>query len=231
MNTLIDREDLVFSPPQLGCVLCLAGLPGGGSRIYDRSPYGNYGSITGATWKRLPSGLWCLSFDGADDVVTVSDSPIFDVGGGLTISLWFRSDTQQSGRALAIHDESQYKYMLFIETNSTRFLGYLRSASGITELNYTHGGLDDSAWRMGALTFDKTLVSNRAKLFVNAQIVQQGDAYPEDISPGDEGIAVGRIGANYYQGDIALLMVFNRALSALEIQNIFNQQKHLFGVW
>jgi len=66
METLLySRVDaLMFSPPELGCVLYLSGLPNSGSKIHDRSPYGNHGAITGATWQRLPSGLWCLSFDG-----------------------------------------------------------------------------------------------------------------------------------------------------------------------
>jgi len=48
MKALDDREDLVFSPPELGCVHYLPGLPGGGSKIHDRSPCGNIGTITGA---------------------------------------------------------------------------------------------------------------------------------------------------------------------------------------
>src|SRR3990167_10553439 len=34
---------------------------------FDRSRYQNHGTITGATWKRLPSGVWVMSFDGTDD--------------------------------------------------------------------------------------------------------------------------------------------------------------------
>jgi len=35
--------------------------------IFDKSPYGSYGTISGATWVRLPNGLWVLDFDGTDD--------------------------------------------------------------------------------------------------------------------------------------------------------------------
>jgi hypothetical protein len=37
---------------------------------YSTSPAGNNGTITGATWSRLPSGLWVLNMDGSDDIVT-----------------------------------------------------------------------------------------------------------------------------------------------------------------
>ena len=60
MQGLLERDKIVLNPPALGTVLFLSGLPGSGNRIYDRSPYGRLGVITGATWKRLPSGLWYL---------------------------------------------------------------------------------------------------------------------------------------------------------------------------
>jgi hypothetical protein len=89
MKTLLDREDLVFNSSELGCVLSLSELPGGGSKIYDRSPYGNIGSITGAAWKRLPSGLWVLSFDGQDDYVDCGDNNSLEfTTGPFTLLAW-----------------------------------------------------------------------------------------------------------------------------------------------
>ena len=36
--------------------------------LEDISRYKNHGTLVGATWTRLPSGLWVLSFDGNDSV-------------------------------------------------------------------------------------------------------------------------------------------------------------------
>src|SRR3990167_5721859 len=38
---------------------------------FDRSRYQNHGTITGAVWKQLPSGVWVLSLDGIDDTITM----------------------------------------------------------------------------------------------------------------------------------------------------------------
>ena len=57
MKTRLDKDELVFNPPELGCVLYLPGLPGGGSRIHDRSPYANNGTVAGATWRHLPVSM------------------------------------------------------------------------------------------------------------------------------------------------------------------------------
>lgn len=67
------RDIVLFEPPEIGCVLDLTGLPSGGSKIYDRSPYGKVGTITGVTWLQTPGGIWCLSFDG----VASSTNPVY----------------------------------------------------------------------------------------------------------------------------------------------------------
>ena len=71
MKTLLNRSNLIFDPPPFDCVLYLSGLPGGGSSIHDRSPWGNHGSITGAVWKKLSNGLWHPGFDGSDDYISI----------------------------------------------------------------------------------------------------------------------------------------------------------------
>ena len=85
------RNKMIFDPPEIGCVLSLTGLPGGGSTIYDRSTYGNHqGTITGATWRYTPGGLWCLSFDGNDDYVRVPYSTSLDITDQITLELWVK---------------------------------------------------------------------------------------------------------------------------------------------
>jgi len=63
-----ELDEFLYEPPEIGTVLYMTGLPGGGSTIYDRSPYGSHGTIVGATWVR-EGGLWGLSYDGTNDYV------------------------------------------------------------------------------------------------------------------------------------------------------------------
>lgn len=92
------RNELLFEPPEIGCALSLMGLPGGGSTIFDGSPYGNQGMITGATWKWTPGGLWCLSFDGADDYASLGAGK-FDALTQCSVELWFRPDIDLDAQA------------------------------------------------------------------------------------------------------------------------------------
>ncbi len=77
-------------PPPANCVLHLTGYPPGGATITDFSGQGNHGTITGATWVRLPSGLWVLSFDG-DDYVGCGNAVNLQITNNLGIEVWFKT--------------------------------------------------------------------------------------------------------------------------------------------
>ena len=77
-----------FPPPEAGCVLYLPGYPAQGSILQDFSGQGNNGTITGATWERLPSGLWVQYFDGTDDYVNCGAVIAL---GECTFKFWFKS--------------------------------------------------------------------------------------------------------------------------------------------
>ena len=79
------------------CVLYLpltrnlrAGVNDDDTTVYDRSNFGNHGTIYGAVWQTLPSGKSALSFDGVDDYVEVADSPSLRVetNNQLTVMVW-----------------------------------------------------------------------------------------------------------------------------------------------
>ena len=97
MKTLIDVDEQVFSPPEPGNVLYLPGLCGGSNKIYDRSPYANIGTITGATWGKTPGGVWCLSFDGSDDCVNCGNDASLDIADAITIEVWLKLPSAPSG--------------------------------------------------------------------------------------------------------------------------------------
>ena len=83
-----DMNKLLFGASEPDSVLSLPGLPGGGSKIYDRSSYGNNVTVMGATWKVLPSGLWHLYFDGTDDYLCPGDDSQYDITGQVTLGAW-----------------------------------------------------------------------------------------------------------------------------------------------
>jgi len=230
MITLLDREDLLFNPPESGCVLSLTGLPGGSNKIYDRSPYHDLGTITGASWLKLPNGLWCLSFDGVDDVVSFVANSSLDIVGDITILLWFNTGDNKS---------TQFP----MGRGTTGAVGWRIELGNGTLFQFTVGNgtdltADTKTSTMGVWNFG---VCRRSGAEVEVFINGVGSGSPGTLTGSIDytgvGLAIGHrsipVGnaARYFHGQIALPRIYNRALSALEIKNRFDQEKHLFGVW
>ncbi len=243
MLALADIDKLVIDSPELGCALYVPGLPGGSNKVHDRSPYSNAGTITGATWKRLPSGLWCLSFDGLDDKIPIPDAAsITDVfGGGGTVEFWLNaaSDGQAgSGRfytkgslAFLAVGESAGKIKALFELPWSGDNGKWSSINTIITLN---------TWSQVVLTYNSDSPDNDPTVYINTTAYTVGSGLTEDATPtgtrtSDSGndLVMGNTVATdrTLDGSIALFRAYNRTLSALEIQNHFNREKHLFGVW
>jgi len=232
VKSLIDREDLVFSPPALGCVLYLPGIPGGGGKAYDRSPCANLGTITGATWKRLPSSLWCLDFDGQDDSISLGTPGSLDITGDITICAWAYPASLPSETG---------NFTVFSKTQTLTTNGYelwLRTSDRIDfftnqAATYQSSSSDDNVitkeeWQHLAVTRRGAT----ANLYRNAVDVTNTQGTHLAPTPAGQTAQVGRMGGSYpFHGRIALVLVYNRALSALEVRHLFDCEKHLFGVW
>ncbi len=225
MKTLLRKEDLIFNPPQLGCVLSLTGLPGGGSTIYDRSPYGNIGTITGATWVRLPSGLWCLSFDGTDDYISITDNSSLDLVNAVTTEQWVCPSVTLPTEDKYLVCKGADKYMMQ-HRSSGLFRLYIAGAT--IDINSTTQGLANT-WYHVVGTYNKVT----AYVYVNG-VQENSVASNTAIDTDNNNLTIGAFPLGLtsdFAGKIALIRVYNRALTALEIQNLFNREKHLFGVW
>ena len=229
MKTLLDTDELVFNRPELGCVLYLTGLPGGNNRLHDISPYGNTGAITGATWVRTPGGLWCLSFDGTDDYIDCGNNGSLNPN-KITIEGWaYSDDASPSYRGLAMRGAWDSSYQLYVDGVGLRFL--IKNASdGVQTLAVT--GLVASTWMHIVATFDGGLPADNLKLFKNRELIGTDDL-TGNIKSSAGSTVIGRtgIGESYWDGLLSMVRIYNRPLSALEIQNHYNQEKCLFGVW
>ncbi|MBC8477054.1 MAG: hypothetical protein H8D49_01790 [Dehalococcoidia bacterium] len=228
VKTVLDREDLAFDPPELGCVFCLSGLPGGGSIAYDRSPHGNHGNITGATWVRLSSGLWCLSFDGVDDYVDCNNDVSLSLEDGFTIELWENVDSSAYYRwFISKGDPATFtqNYGIILLDNNNIY-GLVRNVDDDTTWGAYFGVSGGSGWHFLAMSFDITHIVHYAD-GVGATPVATGTQAHTNNRP----VRLGYHYSKKISGYLALPRIYNRPLSALEIQNHFNQEKHLFGVW
>lgn len=228
MKTVLDLDELVFTPPEPDCLLALPGLPGSGSKLYDRSSYGHLGTVTGATWQRLPSGLWCLSYDGVDDYTNLGNSNNFNVS-HITLELWV---------ALADVDKPADQYLICkgdldpwdIRDNGSSLSFYVKRASDSTysSAGFSTSLLHDNEWCSVVGTYDGVKV----RLYLNGELKGGPVSFPGTIKVTTANVYLGGMGAYYPTGGkIAFPRIYHRALNALEINNHFHQEKHFFGVW
>ena len=220
MKTLLDREDLVFNPPQLGCVFYLPGLPGGGSKIYDRSPYGHVCAIMGAHWVWLPSGLWVLSFDGQDDNVNCGNATSLKLS-KLTLLAWVKTSYTDAVYKGAVAKPFAYAFGV----KNSKMSCYDWGGAGWRDNGVAN--IADDRWHLLGATFDGTT----GQFYVDAII--DGDSFSYSVVNQTVALYVGSgsVSSEYLAALIALPRVYNRVLSALEIGDHFDREKHLFGVW
>jgi glucose/arabinose dehydrogenase len=189
---------------------------GSGFSVGDASPEGHVGVVSGAGWSALGRFGGALSFDGVDDWVTVADDPSLDLSDALTLEAWVRPSAGSGWRTVALKEHpGRHSYALFGAADGGPLgevwtVGYHNAAGPALALN---------AWTHLAVTYSQSTV----RLFVNGSLAASR-AVP-GVVPGSDGPL--RIGGNaiwgeHFAGLIDELRVYNRALSAGEIQTDMN---------
>jgi len=225
MNSLLN------APPSLGCVLSLTGQPGGGARLHDLSPYGNSGLIAGATWEKPEGGLWSLSFDGIDDRVDCGNGGALKLTGADTVMLWVKPANGSDAHVISKDGGSGDRgwYICLLANLKIR----AAVAASATSLSYfdTDAALPAGRWHHIARTYDGKSI-NVYLDGVKQSGVQNGGVPPAQRDA-SASLTIGRRpgGDLPYSGRLALAGIYNRPLTALEIQRHFDAEKHIFGVW
>ncbi len=194
----------------------------GVSKIYDRSGYGNHGTIAGATWKVLPSGLPSLSFDNNDDYLGCG---VFaDSENEFWVSLWFILDSTPSNAYLFVKDDTERVFAYFDVTPVIRF----RTFGYGDNFNTAGGSVTEGVWHNLVAKLSSTAGS---EMWVDTVSVVTDAG--NKLSP-DGGIVYfgnsSNIGTNGFGGRIALQQVFTTALSNATRLDMYNRKRHLFGV-
>jgi hypothetical protein len=236
----------LFHSPSIvtsGLVLCLdAGnpksYPGSGTTWTDLSGNGNNGTLTnGPTYSSTNGGS--LSFDGTDDYVSIPYTSTLAPTSQITFSAWaFLSDWNISGdrRILSKTQSGGYQIGLNEPTFMTDgFLGALVYAGGAYRIVKVSRSTISSGWHNLSFTFD-------GRYFImyidgsNVNTYDHGSNITISYSTNNHFLVGAEPGAGtavdgaYWNGSISQVQVYNRALSAAEIQQNFNALRGRFGI-
>jgi hypothetical protein len=201
--------------------------PGSGTAWRDISGNGNNGTLTnGPTYTSDNGGS--IVFDGTNDFVSGSNVILTTEG---TLIAWFKTSNTYSNN-----------YLLSLPFSSGGNNGFDLGFSGVTTfrgvVTTTLGGsielsyittYSDNQWHMAALTYS----TSNAVLYYDG-IYRTTSTQPSGILRqtvnGEFNIArFGSFGA-YVGGNISLVQIYNRALSATEILQNYNAQKSRYGL-
>jgi len=198
-----------------------------GTIAYDRSGNGNNGTINGATLDAGKVGQG-MRFDGVDDNVNIGDQPSLDISGNssLTVSAWVKSS-----------DANVHSYKTFFNkyswTQGKGYLFWIYEGDLILTLNQNQyivrkdfTNYLDGTWHFVAGVKDST---NPMRLYIDGREVS---SYSRQDNGGDINSPAGLVakigertstgeGASRMSGSIDEVRVYNRALSADEIKQLF----------
>ena len=207
-------------PPPTGLVASYNFNAGSGTTLADRSGTGNNGTIANGTWSIAGHTLGALSFNGTNTLVTVADSNSLDLTSGMTLEAWVNPSALGA---------TAWRCVLFKEqTNDMVYSLYAHQGTAPLGQVFTGGqernavgtaAIPLNAWTHLASTYDGA----NLRLYVNGTLVKTvavTGAMP--ISNGVLHMGGDSVWGEYYAGLIDDVRIYNRALSATEIQTDMN---------
>lgn len=195
-----------------------------GTTLIDMTGRGNTGTLTnGPTYSSTNGGT--IVFDGTNDVVTFPNNTISTTA-GITVEVWFK--TSSGTKYQDIFDLAD-AYGIWITTNypsvgTGKITASFNTTTGIMSVNYSV-----DTWYQVVISGSGT--SNTLYLNgVGVSTASQTVATSINLNTARIGNVDGDRAAEYFVGNIASLKLYNKALTAAEIQQNFNATRGRFGI-
>ena len=182
----------------------------------------------------LPTTNAYLDFDGSDDYVTLGTPEILNFSGGTspTVAAWI--NTSSSAEAQILRTRQSTKYLIFgIHSGKLRAQIY-DGTNNANDQNNNGPTINDGNWHHVAAVFNRGGNIIFYKDGVATTGISMASVTGETGTP-DPYAAIGQRpaadgGSQFYDGKIACMQIYNRALSHANIKQIYNSQKSRFGL-
>jgi hypothetical protein len=218
-----------------GLVLCLdaanpKSYPGSGTTWTDLSGFGNNGTLVNGVGYTSDNG-GSLVFDGVDDEVLINNNELARIGtGNHTITSWVNNDivTQEDFIGTGGIGVGDVLLMIFFQAGggSGGFRGHAWSSTGNSNTIDSPRAIGTGNWSM--LT-QRVSWGGNIDLFENGVLTASrallGNAPSSSRTQLVIGCRVAGGGSSHYQGKISNVSIYNRALTASEIQQNYNATK------
>ncbi|HEC75825.1 MAG TPA: hypothetical protein ENI33_01015 [Thermoplasmatales archaeon] len=203
-----------------GLVACWHFDEGSGSIVYDSSGNNNHGTIHGASWTTGVSRN-ALSFDGVNDYVEIPHDDVLEFETEGTYMLWFKPAIQltpQSPRMDLLHKSGEYGFIFNHHSDMPGIDGGFHPYRVQSSTKYF-----SAEWYHVTATFNGQCV----RIYVNG-VLEDSNQAGGTLSHPKENICIGCRPYSYvyfFHGIIDEIRIYNRALTASEIQAHYNEYK------
>lgn len=171
-------------------------------------------------------------FNGTSTLIRIPNSTILDTN-AVSVEVWIKTDNGNQNGFWFEKGTVNTQYSLFQEGLNIQWRHNI-SGVGLTNLTtntVTTAGLNAVDW----FNVTGTYISGSRRLYVNG-VLKNSDTRTGNISVNAGGMSIGVYGgyngsrSYYYDGNIALVKVYNRSLESYEVMNNFNALKGRFGL-
>jgi glucose/arabinose dehydrogenase/PKD repeat protein len=205
-----------FTAPQPGNPVAAYNFDAGsGTTLPDVTGRGHPGTLTGPTWTTAGKSGGALSFDGVNDSVRIADANDLDLTSAMTLEAWVRPTALGNIWRTVIFKEQpgHMTYALYGSTSNGRPSGQAY-VGGERDARAT-AALPTATWSHLATTYDGA----NLRLYVNGtQAATLAVNGAMAVSTGALKLGGNGIWGEWFAGQIDDVRVYNRALSATEIQ-------------
>jgi len=216
-------EEQLWPPELLGHWTFDEGM---GSTASDTGSSGNDGTLYGEpNWIPGKVGNYALDFNGVDDYVKTVDSTngLDFAPGSFSISAWINASTIGGWRTIAEYDRYD------IDTGTNWFGIWLTNTGkfhfrvGLDTKDSTQT-LTTDKWYLVTATYES--LTGEMKLYINGQYDSTGTHSSGFTSGANAKLTIGTRGTEddeYFDGKIDDVRIYNAALSAEDVQNLFSR--------
>ncbi len=200
---------------------------GTGTATSDKTGNGNTGTLTnGPTWSAGKFGKG-LSFDGSDDYVNVGANEAINSAGSFTLSAWINPTSFADYRTILVEGVGggySSGYRMLIDTNAKLTC---QTGDSNASTQPSSASISVGVWSHVSCVWNGT---NKTWYINGAQDSTSAATYNRDVSPA---AYIGRstTASNYpFYGSIDDVRIYNRALSAQEVSNLYNSSGEALGI-
>jgi len=208
-----------------GLVLEFLMNEGEGTVVYDTSGNGNHGEINGAKWVKLPNGKWVLEFDGVDDYVRVPYSDNLNIVGAITMVALVKPEKGTGQQAIIAPAGIHRMYSLYLRHEAGVDVGARMNING-TEYYVMTGTVNYGEWNFIAAVFN----GQKWVIYIN-EWKSPPTVATASYSRQNGAIYIGWCGdlfpPKYFNGLIAFVHIYNRALTESKIKTLYEMAKKL----